>query len=106
MFITLLPHSDTGAAVVKSPTLRAVGMSVLMDRSLEPKEVTCILCQADSKESTSHEKVFVQAVCVQRSCVLRRGDYSDVQELDTSETLLDVHLHPFPAPLSPSPLCI
>ena len=76
---------------MKSPTLRAVGMKVLMDRSLEPKEVTCILCQADSKEYSSQDKVFVQAVCVQRSCVLRRGDCSEVKDLDTSETLCVVY---------------
>ena len=73
--------------MVRSPTLRAVGLTVLMDRPSEPKEVTCILCQADTKDFTSEEKVFVQAVCVQRSCVLRRGDCSDVKELGTSKTI-------------------
>lgn len=71
--------------VAKSPTLRAVGLTVFMDRPSEAMDVTCILCQADSKDSASQEKVFVQAVCVQRSCVLRRGDCTDVKELDTSK---------------------
>lgn len=82
--------------MLKSPTVRAVGLTVFMDRPLEPTDVTCILCQADSKDSASQEKVFVQAVCVQRSCVLRRGDCSDVKELDTSKTFSP------PNPLGPT----
>lgn len=79
-------HSDTGTVAIKSPTLRAVGLSVFMDRPPESIDMTCILCQAGTKDSASQEKVFVQAVCVQRSCVLRRGDCTEVKELDTSKT--------------------
>ena len=82
-------HSDVGpTASVKSPTLRAVGLSVLMDRPPETRDETCILCQADSKDVTAQDKVFVQAVCVQRSCVLRQSSEcspADMKELSTSE---------------------
>ena len=66
--------------MVRSPTLRAVGLNVLVDRPSDPKAVTCILCQAETKDFARQEKAFLQAVCVQRSCVLRRGDCSDVKE--------------------------
>ena len=58
-----------------------------MDRTLEPKEVTCILCQADSKDTSSMKKTIVQAVCVQRSCVLRQTSECsmDMKELGTGE---------------------
>ena len=39
--------------------------------------MTCILCQAETKDFASQEKVLVQAVHVQRSCVLKRGEGSD-----------------------------
>ena len=84
MYITCT-HSDDDAGstlAVKSPTLRAVGLTVLTDRVTEPREVTCILCQADGKDSDAQDKAFVQAVCVQRSCALRRGiDPSDIEDL-------------------------
>ena len=73
---------------VKSPTLRAVGLTVLMDRAAETREETCILCQASSKDAASQDKVFVQAVCVQRSCVLRqRSEFTPaaLKELNKSE---------------------
>ncbi|CAI8057989.1 E3 ubiquitin-protein ligase UBR2, partial [Geodia barretti] len=80
---------DVGPSVaVKSPTLRAVGLTVLVGRPPETREEeTCILCQADSKDAAVQDKVFVQAVCVQRSCVLRQSSTecspADVKELDT-----------------------
>ena len=92
MILPLAPSSsDVGPTVpVKSPTLRAVGLTVLMNRPPEASEETCILCQADSKDAAVQDKVFVQAVCVQRSCVLRRQSSTectpaDVKELGTSE---------------------
>ena len=92
MILPLVPSSsDVGPSVaVKSPTLRAVGLTVLVGRPPETREEeTCILCQADSKDAAVQDKVFVQAVCVQRSCVLRQSSTecspADVKELDTSE---------------------
>ena len=57
-----------------------------MDRSPEAQEVTCILCQADSKDAASQDKPFVQAVCVQRSCVLRQSSECsiDFKEMNKS----------------------
>jgi hypothetical protein len=77
---------DVGPTVpVKSPTLRAVGLTVLMNRPPEAREETCILCQADSKDAAVQDKVFVQAVCVQRSCVLRRQSSTECSPADVKE---------------------
>ena len=50
-----------------------VGVASRVDRTQTPQEATCILCQEESKDISSDGKMFVQAVFVQRSAVLRKG---------------------------------
>ena len=54
----------------------AVGVASLLDHKPSPREVTCILCQENSKdfaeEFGSQGRMFVQTVSVQKSTVLRR----------------------------------
>ena len=64
--------------VRKDPPPRcAVGVVSLLDHTPPPRALTCILCQEESKDTSSHEKPFVQAVFIQRSAVLRRGQYKE-----------------------------
>lgn len=73
------------------PPCCAVGVSPLLSHTPSPVEVTCILCQEETKDFASQERTFVQAVHVQRSSVLRR-----CQAPDSSRGR--VELVPFPEP--------
>ena len=64
--------------IQKDPPPRcAVGVVSLLDHAPPPRMLTCILCQEESKDTSSQEKPFVQAVFIQRSAVLRRGQYKE-----------------------------
>ena len=56
------------------PTQRGVGVASRIDHTPSPQEATCILCTEESTDIASQEKTFLQAVYVQRSAVLRRGE--------------------------------
>ena len=70
--------SDTGTGSGLPPPVCAVGVSpLLLGHTPKPVEVTCILCQEETKDFASQERTFVQAAHVQRSAVLRRCQPSD-----------------------------
>lgn len=70
--------SESDEVVNKTPPPRcAVGVASLLDHTPPPRSVTCILCQEESKDTNSRGKPFVQAAFVQRSAVLRRGEYKE-----------------------------
>ncbi len=50
-----------------------VGVASRVDHAPSPQGATCILCQEESQEVGPLDKLFVQAIFVQRSAVLRKG---------------------------------
>ena len=66
---------------MSSPPVHAVGVEALTSHTAQPKEVTCILCQEETKDFAPQRKVLVQAVRVQQSCVLKRGEDSNGKEI-------------------------
>lgn len=55
----------------------AVGVSSLLYHIPYPVNTTCILCQEETKDYANQSKPYVQAVHVQRSSVLFRGNQKD-----------------------------
>ena len=81
-----LLFSDSGTGADKVPaTCSGVGVSSLMGHAPSPMEVTCILCQEETKDFSSQERTFVQAVHVQRSCVLRKCPPVDTNRGNNAE---------------------
>ena len=76
LLITFCRTNDQDAVNVPPPRW-AVGVVSLLDHIPPPRSLTCILCQEESKDTSSQEKPFVQAVHIQRSAVLRRGQNND-----------------------------
>lgn len=72
----------------------AVGVTSLAYHTPSPVPATCILCQEETKDFANQSKPFVQAVNIQRSTVLFRGqkklskDITDYSKTDflTSRT--------------------
>ena len=64
-------------AVKVPPPRCAVGVVSLLDHTPPPRSLTCILCQEENKDTSSQDKPFVQAIHIQRSAVLRRGQNND-----------------------------
>ncbi len=59
------------------PASCGVGVASRVDHTPSPQEATCILCQEETKDISVSDKLLVQAVYVQRSAVLRRGEPLD-----------------------------
>ncbi|XP_064402875.1 E3 ubiquitin-protein ligase UBR2-like isoform X2 [Halichondria panicea] len=59
------------------PASCGVGVVSRVDHTPSTQEATCILCQEETKDIGLSDKLLVQAVYVQRSAVLRRGEPLD-----------------------------
>lgn len=85
----MLCNSDTGLDEPMENNTAiscAVGPAALIDSTPVFREESCMLCGT----STGSEDVSLQAVCVQRSCVLKHTSPVNTRELDT-RTLGTVH---------------
>ncbi len=69
----LLCSGIGGDSVDAPPTSCGVGVVSRVNHTPSPQEATCLLCQEESQETGLMDKLFVQAVFVQRSAVLRKG---------------------------------